>query len=72
MRHDGERPSVRTKPLTEPVLLILTSLAGRPHHGYALMKDVETDPEQRPRSAQHGHSIRRSQQTSRGWMDRAF
>ena len=31
-----------TRPLTEPVLLILTSLAGSPRHGYALMKDIET------------------------------
>ena len=30
------------KPLTEPVLLILLSLAGKPRHGYALMKDIET------------------------------
>jgi len=30
-----------TKPLTEPVLLILISLADRPRHGYALMKDIE-------------------------------
>jgi len=30
-----------TKPLTEPVLLILTSLIDRPRHGYALLKDIE-------------------------------
>jgi DNA-binding PadR family transcriptional regulator len=29
------------KPLTEPVLLILLSLAEKPRHGYALMKDIE-------------------------------
>jgi DNA-binding PadR family transcriptional regulator len=29
------------QPLTEPVLLILMSLAGQPRHGYALMKDIE-------------------------------
>jgi DNA-binding PadR family transcriptional regulator len=28
-------------PLTEPVLLILMSLAGRPRHGYSILKDVE-------------------------------
>ncbi len=28
-------------PLTEPVLLILLSLAGHPQHGYAILKDVE-------------------------------
>jgi DNA-binding PadR family transcriptional regulator len=30
------------KPLTEPVPLILTSLADQPRHGYALMKDIES------------------------------
>jgi|SRR5437773_232163 len=35
MRH------VTTKPLTEPVLLILMSLADKPRHGYALMKDID-------------------------------
>ena len=28
-------------PLSEPVLLILLSLAGQPQHGYAILKDVE-------------------------------
>jgi len=28
-------------PLTEPVLLILMSLAGQPQHGYAILKDIE-------------------------------
>jgi DNA-binding PadR family transcriptional regulator len=36
MRH------VASRPLSEPVLLILTSLAEKPRHGYALMKDIET------------------------------
>jgi DNA-binding PadR family transcriptional regulator len=36
-RHDAQE----VKPLTEPVLLILMSLAGEPRHGYALMKDIE-------------------------------
>jgi DNA-binding PadR family transcriptional regulator len=27
-------------PLTEPVLLILLSLAGQPRHGYSILKDV--------------------------------
>lgn len=46
MRHVDKRlnesgsglPEIR--PLTEPVLLILTSLADHPRHGYALMKDI--------------------------------
>jgi len=28
-------------PLTEPVLLVLLSLAERPRHGYSILKDVE-------------------------------
>ncbi len=36
-QHDSGRP----KPLTEPVLLILLSLAGKPQHGYSLMRDIE-------------------------------
>lgn len=28
-------------PLTEPVLLILMSLAGEPRHGYSILKDIE-------------------------------
>lgn len=37
LRSDGEE----TRPLTEPVLLILMSLAEKPRHGYALMQDIE-------------------------------
>ena len=32
---------METFPLTEPVLLILLSLAGQPRHGYSILKDVE-------------------------------
>ena len=32
---------IESFPLTEPVLLILLSLAGQPQHGYAILKDVE-------------------------------
>jgi len=35
MRHVAERP------VSEPVLLILISLAQQPRHGYALLKDIE-------------------------------
>jgi len=28
-------------PLSEPVLLILMSLAGEPRHGYSILKDIE-------------------------------
>ena len=42
MRHVTKQPEVReTRSLTEPVLLILTSLADQPRHGYALIKDIE-------------------------------
>lgn len=37
MRHVAED----NKPLSEPVVLILASLAGEPRHGYALLKDIE-------------------------------
>jgi DNA-binding PadR family transcriptional regulator len=43
MRHVIKQPDVTAgKPLTEPVLLILMSLADQPRHGYALLKDTET------------------------------
>ena len=32
---------METLPLTEPVLLIMMSLAGQPRHGYSILKDVE-------------------------------
>jgi PadR family transcriptional regulator PadR len=32
---------MQTSPLTEPVLLIMLSLAGQPRHGYSILKDVE-------------------------------
>jgi DNA-binding PadR family transcriptional regulator len=36
-----EKDSGKTKPLSEPVVLILASLAQQPRHGYALLADVE-------------------------------
>ena len=43
MRQVARQPvSPETKPLTEPVLLILLSLAEKPRHGYALIKDIES------------------------------
>ena len=33
--------SGRAKPLSEPVLLILTALAAGPQHGYLLMREIE-------------------------------
>src|ERR1700739_3866169 len=41
MRHVVEQRGSDNKPLTEPVLLILMSLASQPRHGYALIKDIE-------------------------------
>ena len=43
MRH------VANKPVTEPVLYILMSLAEMPRHGYALIKDIEIISEGRVR-----------------------
>ena len=37
MRHVAEKH----EPLSEPVFLILTSLAEGPQHGYAIIKDIE-------------------------------
>ena len=39
MRHVAEQ---HDKPLSEPVLLILASLAAKPRHGYALIQDIAT------------------------------
>jgi DNA-binding PadR family transcriptional regulator len=43
MRHVVTQPDAASSegPLTEPVLLILTSLVDQPRHGYALIKDIE-------------------------------
>jgi DNA-binding PadR family transcriptional regulator len=42
MRHVDERNmEPGPGPLSEPVLLILMSLADQPRHGYALLKDIE-------------------------------
>ncbi|MDP9050701.1 MAG: PadR family transcriptional regulator [Acidobacteriota bacterium] len=42
MRHVVVNPDVQdSRPLTEPVFLILTSLADQPRHGYALMQDIQ-------------------------------
>ena len=45
MRHVG----TQHEPLTEPVFLILTSLAESPRHGYALIKDIESLTDDRVR-----------------------
>lgn len=39
---NGPRAREKRKAVSEPVLLILASLAEQPRHGYALLKDVET------------------------------
>src|SRR6059036_1416750 len=41
MRRVAIRGTAGPRPLTEPVLLILLSLADSPRHGYGLMKDIE-------------------------------
>jgi|SRR5580658_3568918 DNA-binding PadR family transcriptional regulator len=43
MRHVVTKEHIpEVKPLTEPVVLILTSLADQPRHGYALIQDIES------------------------------
>jgi DNA-binding PadR family transcriptional regulator len=72
VRHVAERNSKdRIKPLGEPALWILLSLAGQPRHGYALMKDVETLSDGRVRlstGTMYG-ALRRLLED--GWIDRA-
>ena len=42
MRHVSKKSgALITKPLSEPVMLILASLADSPRHGYGLIKDIE-------------------------------
>jgi DNA-binding PadR family transcriptional regulator len=42
MRHVvDDNAAMDSAPVTEPVLLILLSLADSPRHGYALLKDIE-------------------------------
>jgi DNA-binding PadR family transcriptional regulator len=42
VRHVVTQPDAADhRPLSEPVLLILASLAHKPRHGYALMKDID-------------------------------
>ena len=40
---------IESTAITEPVLLILLSLAEQPRHGYSILKDVEEMSEQRVR-----------------------
>jgi DNA-binding PadR family transcriptional regulator len=43
MRHVVTKENIPdVRPLSEPVLLILTSLADQPRHGYALIQDIES------------------------------
>ena len=41
--HDMSRTAITPSslPLSEPVLLVLLSLAGEPRHGYAILQDIE-------------------------------
>src|SRR5436305_5598793 len=48
MRHIVERhDDSSNRPLTEPVFLILASLADQPRHGYALLQDIQQMSQQR-------------------------
>ena len=50
-------------PLSEPVLLILLSLAGQPRHGYSILKDVEQSIEAASRL---DHSLPASEEADEG------
>ena len=41
MSRDNRSDADSDKPLTQPVLLILATLARGPHHGYLLMREIE-------------------------------
>jgi DNA-binding PadR family transcriptional regulator len=41
IRHVGD-DTMETSALTEPVLLVLMSLAEQPRHGYSILKDIES------------------------------
>lgn len=41
IRHVGN-DTMETSALTEPVLLVLMSLAEQPRHGYSILKDIES------------------------------
>lgn len=48
MRHVVTSPDAADdKPLTEPVFLILSSLAAGPRHGYSLLQDIQQMSNQR-------------------------
>ena len=72
MRHVVKRDNTgRIKPIGEPALWILMSLAGQPGHGYGLMKDVESLSDGRVRlstGTMYG-ALRRLLED--GWIDRA-
>ena len=72
MRHVVTRSNTeRIKPLGEPALWILLSLAAQPRHGYGLMKDVETLSDGRVRlstGTMYG-ALRRLLED--GWIDRS-
>src|ERR1700724_1945563 len=62
MRHVAARHNVpHNEPLSEPVLLILLSLAAEPRHGYAILKDV---------AELSGHRVRMSTGTLYGAIRR--
>ena len=62
MRHVANQPNnERGKPLTEPVLLILLSLAEKPRHGYAF-DERHRESERRPGPAEHRYALRRAPQ----------
>ena len=70
MRHVGIEIA-KTKPLTEPVVLVLTSLASGPKHGYALLKDVEALSEGRVRLSTGTLYGALQRLLAAGWIERS-
>jgi PadR family transcriptional regulator, regulatory protein PadR len=71
MRHVVADPiGDRHKALTEPVFLILTSLAGKPQHGYSLLKDIEGLSEGRLRLSTGTLYGALSRLLADGWIER--
>jgi DNA-binding PadR family transcriptional regulator len=58
------------QPLSEPVFLILTSLAEEPRHGYALMTDIETLSNGRVKLSTGTLYGALSRLLEAGWIDR--
>jgi DNA-binding PadR family transcriptional regulator len=70
-RYDMSQEKIpRARPLSEPVLWILLSLAAEPLHGYALMKRVDTLSEGRVRMTTGTLYGALARLLEEGWIER--